>query len=67
MKSFKNLFNGGGVTPENFENMISRYNSELDPKDPPSGPSFWSGFEAPNHKGRAWWPRPVSCQKWRKK
>ena len=31
----------------NFEILIV-----VDSKGPPSGPTFWSGLEAPNHKGR---------------
>ena len=34
----------GGFTFENFEIAV-------DPKGPPSGPTFWLGSETPNHKG----------------
>ena len=38
-----------GFTLENFEIAV-------DPKGPPSGPTFWSGLEEPGHKGHAHFP-----------
>ena len=42
----------GGVHPGNFR----KHDSEIavDTKGPPSGPTFWSGLEAPNHRKRMW-------------
>ena len=43
---------------------ISKHNFGIavDPKRPPSGTTFWSGLEAPDHKGRVWWPRPFPAK-----
>ena len=61
----QNLGSLRGVHPWKFRKH--NYEIVVDPKGPPSRPTFWSGVEALNHKGCAWWPRLFSRQKWSNK
>ena len=43
--------------------MFQVFETMLDLKGPPTGPTFWSGFETLDHLAPAWWSRPFSRQK----
>ena len=58
------LQGGRGFTSQHWKFRQHNFEIAVDPKGPSSGPTFWSGLEALNHKGHAWWPHPFSRQKW---